>query len=69
MPHLVYSILGLGLNLFSDEDRLRAVQGFLMDPGSFEKVRNSTSSALTLKCVSGLIANNSVSSVVHMNVF
>lgn len=39
--NLSYSIGGLGLSHFSDEDRIRAVQGFLMDPESFEKVTNS----------------------------
>ena len=30
---------GLGLDLFGEEDRIKAVLGFLQDPAVFEKVR------------------------------
>ena len=29
---------GLGLDHFTDEDRMKAIQGFLMDPHCFERV-------------------------------
>ena len=33
-------VTGLGLDLFGEEDRIKAVLGFLQDPVAFEKVRN-----------------------------
>ena len=33
-------VTGLGLDLFDEEDRIKAVLGFLQDPVAFEKVRN-----------------------------
>ena len=32
-------VTGLGLDLFGEEDRIKAVLGFLQDPAVFEKVR------------------------------